>query len=253
MLACLRLVYFTRQDTRDAGFIETDHYGARFNDSGSHFGLLGLSQRWLRDLVWDYFDARLRNQPPRSQGPLKLARRSCVELSAYLEAQAPGGGHDPRALTEEHMTAFVADQRHRALHGLPALGHDPDVGMSGGRLQAMTLSLLEGWHPRMTEIVSRQDPASIFPVAVRTSVPVAAWETDAVTLLGDAVHVMSPAIGVGANTALRDARVLASRLVEAADGRPLTAALRAYEDEMRGYGFDAVRESAEHSATKLPS
>ncbi|MER7673622.1 NAD(P)/FAD-dependent oxidoreductase [Kitasatospora sp. NPDC096128] len=118
-------------------------------------------------------------------------------------------------------------------------------GMSGGRLQAMTLALLEGWHPRMTEIVSRQDPASIFPVAVRTSVPVAAWEPDTVTLLGDAVHVMSPAIGVGANTALRDARVLTSRLVEAADGRPLTAALHAYEDEMRGYGFGAVRESAD--------
>jgi 2-polyprenyl-6-methoxyphenol hydroxylase-like FAD-dependent oxidoreductase len=56
---------------------------------------------------------------------------------------------------------------------------------------------------------------------------------------------MSPAIGVGANTALRDARVLASRLAAAANGLPLTAALHAYEDEMRRYGFDAVRESAE--------
>lgn len=109
----------------------------------------------------------------------------------------------------------------------------------------MTLSLMEGWHPGPAEIVSRQDPASIFPVSVRTSVPVTAWETNAVTLLGDAIHVMSPAIGVGANTALRDARVLTARLVEAAAGRPLTDALRAYEDEMRDYGFDAVRESAE--------
>jgi 2-polyprenyl-6-methoxyphenol hydroxylase-like FAD-dependent oxidoreductase len=117
--------------------------------------------------------------------------------------------------------------------------------MDGPGLQETTLSLLEGWHPRLAEIVSRQDPASIFPVAVRTSVPLAAWETNPVTLLGDAVHVMSPAIGVGANTALRDAHVLASRLAEAADGRPLTAAVHAYEDEMRGYGFDAVRESAE--------
>ncbi|CAN3982970.1 tyrosine-type recombinase/integrase [Kitasatospora purpeofusca] len=127
MLACLRLVYFTRQDTKDAGFIETDHYGVRFTDSGSHYGLLGISQRWLRDLLWDYFDARLRNQPPRSQGPFKTARRGCVELSAYLEAQTPGGGRDPRVLAEEHMISFVADQRHRGLNGLPALGHDPDA------------------------------------------------------------------------------------------------------------------------------
>ncbi|MFE2964533.1 FAD-dependent oxidoreductase [Streptomyces sp. NPDC059340] len=116
--------------------------------------------------------------------------------------------------------------------------------MSGAELQTLTLSLVEGWHPGLVEIVSRQDPASIFPVSVRTSVPVAAWETTAVTLLGDAVHVMSPAIGVGANTALRDARVLADRLLQAAGGRPLAEALHDYEEEMIGYGFDAVRDSA---------
>ncbi|MEY9963502.1 2-polyprenyl-6-methoxyphenol hydroxylase-like FAD-dependent oxidoreductase [Streptacidiphilus sp. MAP12-16] len=116
--------------------------------------------------------------------------------------------------------------------------------MTGAELQALTLSLVEGWHPGLVGIVSRQDPASIFPVSVRTSVPVAGWKTTSVTLLGDAIHVMSPAIGVGANTALRDARVLTGRLVQAAGGRPLAEALRAYEEEMIGYGFDAVRESA---------
>ncbi|MGW3196084.1 FAD-dependent oxidoreductase [Streptomyces sp. NPDC001118] len=116
--------------------------------------------------------------------------------------------------------------------------------MSGAQLQALTLSLVEGWHPQLIETVARQDPASIFPVSVRTSIPIAAWETTAVTLLGDAIHVMSPAIGVGANTALRDARVLTDRLLQAAGGRPLAEALHAYEDEMRGYGFDAVRDSA---------
>ncbi|MFG2847151.1 FAD-dependent oxidoreductase [Kitasatospora sp. NPDC048296] len=117
--------------------------------------------------------------------------------------------------------------------------------MTGPDLRELALGLLESWHPTLREIVSRQDPASVFPVSVRTSVPVPAWETSAVTLLGDAIHVMSPAIGVGANTALRDARVLANRLVEAAGGADLLAALHAYEAEMVEYGFDAVRESAE--------
>ncbi|GAA1235311.1 FAD-dependent monooxygenase [Kitasatospora nipponensis] len=123
--------------------------------------------------------------------------------------------------------------------------------MGGADLRALTLSLVEGWHPGPVETVSRQDPASIFPVAVRTSVPVAAWETTSVTLLGDAIHTMSPVIGVGANTALRDARVLADRLAQAAGGRPLTEALRAYEEEMLGYGFDAVRDSATYGNRML--
>ncbi len=123
---------------------------------------------------------------------------------------------------------------------------DPELfAMSGPELQSLTLSLVKGWHPDLVEIVSRQDPASIFPVPVRTSVPTGAWETTSVTLLGDAIHVMSPAIGVGANTALRDARVLTNRLVQAAGGRPLAEALHAYEEEMIGYGFDAVRDSAD--------
>ncbi|MEV7598846.1 FAD-dependent monooxygenase [Kitasatospora sp. NPDC089797] len=118
-------------------------------------------------------------------------------------------------------------------------------GLDGAGRQALTLSLLDGWHPALAELVARQDPASVFPVTVRSSVPVPAWPTGPVTLLGDAVHTMSPTLGVGANTALRDARVLTARLTEAAGGRPLTAALRDYEEEMRGYGFAAVRESAE--------
>ncbi|GAA2746016.1 FAD-dependent oxidoreductase [Kitasatospora cinereorecta] len=122
---------------------------------------------------------------------------------------------------------------------------DELFAMDSDQLRALTRSMVADWHPRLVEIVSRQDPASIFPVTVRTSVPIAVRESTAVTLLGDAVHVMSPAIGVGANTALRDARVLTARLAQAAGGRPLTEALRAYEEEMTGYGFDAVRDSAD--------
>ncbi|WP_438296457.1 FAD-dependent oxidoreductase [Streptomyces sp. HUAS TT7] len=117
--------------------------------------------------------------------------------------------------------------------------------MDGPQLRALALPLVKGWHPRLVEIVARQDPASLFPVSVRTSVPIGPWETSSVTLLGDAIHVMSPAIGVGTNTALRDARILTDRLAQATNGRPLTEALHAYEAEMLGYSFDAVRDSAD--------
>jgi integrase len=131
MLAELRLVYFTRQDTKQAGFIEFDHYGVHFPNCKSHFDLTSVGQRWLRDLLWDYSDQRLINNPPRSQGPFKATRRGCVELSAYLDAEAPACGHNPALLTEARMTSFVADQRHRGRHRLPPLGQHLDAGGRG--------------------------------------------------------------------------------------------------------------------------
>lgn len=121
MLNSLRQVYFTRDDTKEAGFIETDHFGVRFASCHSHIDLTPISQRWLRDLIWDMFANRLLTDPPKSRSPFDMSRRACAELSAYLEAQAPGGGHDPTVLTASHMEGFVADQRHRAEHGLPML------------------------------------------------------------------------------------------------------------------------------------
>jgi salicylate hydroxylase len=77
-----------------------------------------------------------------------------------------------------------------------------------------------------------------------------------VTLLGDAIHNMTPMAGVGANTALRDADLLRRVLTVAHAGEvPLLAAIEQYEREMLDYGFAAVRLSlrnarqAAHSTT----
>jgi len=118
----VRLVYYSPADTRDAGFIETDHFGVRFPARRSHIDLGGVSQRWLRDLLWDHLAEQLRSpQCPRSAGPLDAARKCCVELSAFLEGDAPAGGHDPTLLRAEHMHRFVADLRHRERHQLASL------------------------------------------------------------------------------------------------------------------------------------
>ncbi|MEU0896770.1 tyrosine-type recombinase/integrase [Streptomyces massasporeus] len=122
MLGYLRHVYFTREDTKDAGFIDTELYGVRIRDRGTVVDLSAVTQRWLRDLLWDHLDARLTADPPRSNSTLTRPRRGCVELSAFLEAETPAGGHDPRLLAKDHAVAFVADQRHRKQHGLLSLG-----------------------------------------------------------------------------------------------------------------------------------
>lgn len=129
MVDYLRLIYFTRQDTKDAGFIETDHYGIGYLGRSGFIDLSKISQRWLRDLLWHHIDSRLSSTPPRSRSPFDQARRGCIELSAHLQDQAPAGGHDPAALTAEHMLDFVADQRHRVQHELPPRGSNiPNPG-----------------------------------------------------------------------------------------------------------------------------
>ncbi|MFE7371907.1 tyrosine-type recombinase/integrase [Streptomyces anulatus] len=121
MLQHLRLIYFTRADSKDAGFIETDHFGVRFAGRDRRIDLTHITQRWLRDLIWDAIATRLTTDPPRSRNPIDTIRRGCAELSAFLDTRAPGGGHDPTALAAEHMIDFVADQRHRAEHGLTSI------------------------------------------------------------------------------------------------------------------------------------
>ncbi|MEU0578107.1 tyrosine-type recombinase/integrase [Streptomyces griseoincarnatus] len=138
MLCELRLVYFTRQDTKQFGFFETEHYGIRFPNCSSHFDLTCISQTWLRDILWDFYDDLMRNNPPRSQTTFKAIRRACSELSAYLLAQAPAGGNDPHRLTEQHMLDFVTDQRHRARNGLPPLGLHKDPGGRGRKQSRAT-------------------------------------------------------------------------------------------------------------------
>ena len=119
----LQCVYYTPDETREAGFIETDHFGRRFGESRSHYDLTVVSQRWLRDLLWDHLADMLRSPKcPRTRGPFDRFRQAAAELSTFLEADAPEGGHDPALLREEHAQRFVADQRHRARHGLPSRG-----------------------------------------------------------------------------------------------------------------------------------
>jgi 2-polyprenyl-6-methoxyphenol hydroxylase-like FAD-dependent oxidoreductase len=116
--------------------------------------------------------------------------------------------------------------------------------MTGTQLRDLVLDIIAAWHPRVCAMIAGWDPATVFPLTLRTSVPPPAWPTSRITLLGDAIHAMTPAGGVGANTALRDAAALSEALADVAAGKPVEATLAAYEDAMRDYGFAAVRRSA---------
>lgn len=116
--------------------------------------------------------------------------------------------------------------------------------LRGEKLVEVALNVTPGWHPNLRRLFELTDPGTCFPVNIWTSVPLAPWETTNVTLLGDAIHTMTPGRGVGANTALRDAANLCRKLIDVRDGRQdLIPAVREYEAKMIEYGFDAVIKS----------
>jgi len=119
----LRIIYFTPSGTREAGYIEPAHFGKKISRLTGRFDLTKVTQRWLRDMLWDFLAEQMRSPDcPRSHTPYSTMRRACQELSAFLDARAPGGGHDPRMIEEEHVRQFVADQYRRAREGLSTLG-----------------------------------------------------------------------------------------------------------------------------------
>lgn len=120
---------------------------------------------------------------------------------------------------------------------------DP-MTLGGADLIRLVLDQTPGWHPNLRYLFELADPSATFPISIRTSTPVEPWPTGPVTLLGDAIHTMTPGRGVGANTALLDALLLRHHVVEAQGGRTsLRAAVAAYERSMLEYGFEAVQDS----------
>jgi 2-polyprenyl-6-methoxyphenol hydroxylase-like FAD-dependent oxidoreductase len=114
-------------------------------------------------------------------------------------------------------------------------------------LHHLALRLLKEWPSSVRRIVEEAALPDTFLVSLRSARPVKPWQTMNVTLLGDAIHTMSPGRGEGANTALRDAELLRHLLVEVETlGIPLIQAKAQYETTMLRYGFEAVANSLEH-------
>jgi salicylate hydroxylase len=111
-------------------------------------------------------------------------------------------------------------------------------------LAAAAAHAMRSWSHVLRDLVGLADPTTIACLPIRSSVPVVPWPTQRITLLGDAIHSMTPYRGIGANVALKDAVRLKRALVVAHRGeRDLVGALHEYEIGMRDYGFRAVRNS----------
>ncbi len=135
-------------------------------------------------------------------------------------------------------------------------------GASPSGLHRYASELVDGWHPALRRILAEADVDATFPVVIRSARPVAPWRTGqrtgqrpgGITLLGDAIHTMSPGRGEGANVALRDAAALTRELIDVDSGRQsLETALGRYEMEMLERGFAAVSASLHQPFGPRPS
>jgi 2-polyprenyl-6-methoxyphenol hydroxylase-like FAD-dependent oxidoreductase len=117
---------------------------------------------------------------------------------------------------------------------------------ASAELQRIAAMSLQAWPDRAASVVGAGDPAAFFLVEMYTSVPCGLNAPTNVTLLGDAIHAMTPTLGRGANVAMRDGALLGRELKKVADGSTsLDEALHSYERRMLEYGFAVVREAAQ--------
>jgi salicylate hydroxylase len=210
-----------------------------------------VAKVWLTDEIRATLPDRLHDGPllvraPRGIYVFMVAQEFDRDRMA-VTAAPDGGGREPHAegprlgpLTEQVASYLMwgySEQRERL--------DVPDLEVLAGReLQDLVLRRTAGWHPKFSHLFAAADTESVATLSILTSVPVDPWEPTRVTLLGDAIHSMTPYRGNGGNTALRDAQLLCAKLTAAARGEtPLLEAIGEYEAQMREYGFAAVRTS----------
>jgi 2-polyprenyl-6-methoxyphenol hydroxylase-like FAD-dependent oxidoreductase len=181
----------------------------------------------LMEFNWDR-DAKLKNNIGGNQ--------------AELIAKWPGLMFDN---TRDHLTWGLAIATDKA----PA-----KMAQARGReLVEVAKEITPTWSPVLHKLFDETPADAIFLINIATSEPIPQWETTNVTLIGDAIHTMTPGQGVGANTALRDARLLCKKLVEHRDGKiKLLDGIQEYETRMIDYGFKAVKESLKQFGSDNP-
>lgn len=119
-----------------------------------------------------------------------------------------------------------------------------DFSIVGKQAADIAKSISKDWHPRFKPLFDNmnESEAAFWKITCSTPSGVPQWPNEPrVTVIGDAVHSMTPAGGIGANTAVRDSALL-GRLLREAGGYKSGITL-AYEDEMRVYASEAVHHS----------
>ena len=121
---------------------------------------------------------------------------------------------------------------------------DDVESLAGKDLRGLVAERIAGWAPALRRLVEDTEPGAMAAITLRTMPPVPEFAPGRVTLLGDAIHNMTPMAGIGANTALRDADALSVCLAEAG---PAVERIGRYEARMRFYANAALAVSTRNA------
>ena len=130
--------------------------------------------------------------------------------------------------------------------GVPGVINPPndDHTIVGEVAADMAKDMTKKWDARFRPLFENMNvnQAAFWKITVSTPSGVPEWPNEPrVTVIGDAAHGVTPAGGIGANTAVQDSALLGRLLREAGGYKPgLTAE---YEKQMRVYATEAVRYS----------
>lgn len=119
-----------------------------------------------------------------------------------------------------------------------------DHSLIGTPAAEIAKALTANWHPRLKPLFEEmvESEAAFWKITCSTPTGVPEWRNEPrVTVIGDAAHSMTPAGGIGANTAVRDSALLGRLLAEA--GGCKNGVTATYESEMRVYASEAVKTS----------
>ena len=148
---------------------------------------------------------------------------------------------------EDYLVCIVGG-RPENFPGSPHGTHDK----SSEELQLIALERLGDWPSQAQEVIAKADSSSFFVVDMYSSVPFDLDAPSNVTLLGDAIHAMTPTLGRGANLAMRDGALLGRQIKVVAEYKQtIPQALAQYEKDMVEYGFKVVRESVETGEARM--
>ena len=194
-------------------------------------GIVVISGRFPLDA-----EARRTTPPAVLRGPTLILGPSGRFMFASA-IEYPPGAVTPHDRDEYVMWGLSA---RREDFGLPCL----PTTLNAETARALALKNMQHWDLALRGMVERADAAHMNIFAVKSALPIPPWNTRNVTVVGDALHNMTPYRGMGANAALYDAQLLRAALVSVSRGETsLIAALSEYERRMIEHGFAAVRSS----------
>ena len=188
---------------------------------GGKYTLTEQARQWLPRTLVERMNIVL---PPAGCG-MFITSFVRTPAGAQLECDSPLLARD----LEDHV--FWALIARTARLGLTDFRH-----ADGAHVKSLALNLVDDWHPTLRRMVGETDPSALVAIPLQSGDPPVEWDTSRVTLLGDAIHTMTPLQGLGGNTALRDAQLLCSQLVQVSrDQARVIPALHTYEAEMCTY------------------